>query len=278
MNIKIFQIYHKDEHIPHLVPGFTPYDNSENLSPNEREYPLLKKCDEIARRERLDLWGAVTWKWIMKFHVTSDRIFDHINRNSGYDVYFFSPWPSHVPLMYNVWEQGQWCHEHMLTIVEDIFPRIGLKKDLIYQPMDRTDIVFGSNCIATPKFWKHYFSFADQFVNCIPELPPNIRELYEGDTGYTDSTINYFSFIQERLLSTFLSINKKHFKVLPFQDNEDLLTPDLCRVGLLKTLALERQDPALLEAWRLERNKFKSNVYPNTFDWAEQWIPRYKQK
>lgn len=273
MKIKVFQLYfHKDQIEYYREPEFYPFDNTANLTPDLREYPLLKKCRDIAIQEKLDLWGAVSWNYRFKYEISSTDLLKLIKNIPGYDAYLVNAFANHVPLIYNVWEQGQWCHPHMLHIMEEVFPLMGFDKELLYHPMDRRSIFWGSSAIANLKFWDAYFEFADKFVLAIDKLSPNTKKLYHGNTAYIDRNISYFSFIQERLFSTFVYINQKKFNILPLQINEEQFEPHLDKLTLLKTIAIERQDRNILNDWRIIRNQYVGSLYPNYTDLAEQWI------
>lgn len=280
--IKIYQLYYKDEQVPFLEPAFTPFDNRSNLYPNEREYPLLKQCRDLAVNDNVELWGGVSWNYVEKYNTDPNYIFSWIERNPGYDVYFVDPYTTQSPIIYNVWEQGQWCHPYIIDITEELFQIAGQDLSILYQPMDRKTIIWGSSCIAGKSFWDEYFKFADNILSGISLLSPGTKIKYESPC-YTDTSINYFSFIQERLMSTFIHINRKKYKILPFHCNEDLFIaddPEILKLTHLKTLALERGDSSLLEYWRNLRKRLWKYFYnePNLIDWAEKWIPLYNTK
>lgn len=275
--VKIFQLYFREEQRAFLNPEFTPFDNTANENPNDREYPLLKKCRAIAQKEGLDFWGAVPYNYGVKVGEPPSEIFGLIERNPEYDAYFIDCFTNHSAVIYNVWEQGQWCHPHMMEIMETIFPMIGLNRDILYQPMDRHSIFWGSMIIANEKFWSSYFELADRFAAAVKNLPPHIHRLYKSNTGYTDSSIDYFSFIQERLLSTFVFINRKRFKVLPFHLNEVNMTDMLYNLNTLKTLAIEQKDWRILHKWIYGRNMILKTIYPDTEtpDLASYWLQKF---
>lgn len=279
MNVKIYQLFYKNEQIPYLEPEFTPLDNRTNLYPNEREYPLLKKCRNVAIANGVDLWGGVSWNYSVKYTTSPADILSLIDRNPGYDVYLIDPYTTQSPVIYNVWEQGQWCHPHIIEITEELFNLANLNKNILYQPMDRSTILWGSSCVAGKEFWDSYFEFADNIFSKLDLLSDDLKSKYNSSC-YTDTSINYFSFIQERVLSTFIHINRKKYKILPFHCNENFFAydnPEFLKLTHLKMLALERKDPTLLEQWRILRPNLRSYFYkdPNLIDWAKEWIPLY---
>jgi len=284
MKTKIWQLYFRNDQLPHLLPGFTPFDNTANLTPDLREYPLIKQCRDLALDEGIDLWGAIPWSWYDKCSLDHAGFLTHIDRNPGYDVYFFNPFANHMPIVYNVWEQGQWCHPNMVAIMEEIFSLMGYPNAL-YQPMSRADIFWGSVCIGNEKFWDQYFIFADRYIEAIDQLTPEGRRMHDGDTSYRGTSLTHFSFIQERLMSTFVSLNTNGLKIMPYQHCENFFGPEgtigtkLFSLSMLKTIGIERREPYILNQWRHLRNQVKPMLYPNqNIDWAEKWIPKWTQQ
>lgn len=267
--INIYQLYFKEEHRQYLNPLYIPYDNTANPAPTLREYPLLKDCCRLAIADGADLWGGVSWNYRMKFssgdRIISDDLFhNHIKANPGYDAYFFNPFTNHVPLVYNVWEQGQWCHPHIIAIMEKIYPLMGIDPKVLTIPQTRSNIFWGSMCIANKNFWNGYINHAEEFISAIQKLDPYTKYLYDGSTGYVDSTINYFSFIQERLMATYLA--NSGLKVMPFHINEDIAEDWVIQLNALK----DRGD---WTNWLITRNEILPKIYPgNNIDWASWWI------
>jgi hypothetical protein len=265
-NFKIYQIFFRDDQIATLNPFFVPYDNRINLYPNEREYPILKQCYQRSLGDGVDFWGAVSWNFHLKFGDSTCRtemLHNHIRNNPGYDVYFFNPETSAVAVSWNVWEQGQWCHPHMISIIQELFPLLGLPAEDYKRPQGFHNMFFGSMCIASNKFWEEYFAFADRYVNSISKLSPAVRVLHDGSAGYKDPTINYFSFIQERLMSWFVAGSQ--YRVLPFHNGMEKLPQD-CFV--LEDLKSQRRIREYCEL----RSHLKPYIYPkNDIDWAHRW-------
>lgn len=272
--IRIYQLYFKEEQKQFLNPLFYHYDNTINLNSNDREYPLLKECYKISVEDKVKLWGAVSWNYKYKFssnELISDSCFlDYINDNPGYDVYFFNPFTNHVPIIYNVWEQGQWCHPHMITIMEHIIPLMGLDVDILYKPQTRDTICFGSMCVGNKDFWDGYFQLAEKFVGAIEKLDIYSKYLFNMSAAYIDTKINYFSFIQERLMSLFVS--QSDFKVMPFHVNETIAEPYVVELNELKKN--NRWDE-----WLIKRQPYIKNIYPGEkVNWADKWLNEINSK
>ena len=281
MHLKIFQLYFQQDQIQFLDPAFTPFDNTKNLQPLLREYPLLLQCRDLAKKDNVEYWGATSWKWMANFGVSPAEFISHIQRNEGYDVYTIDPWPHLSTVVYNQWEQGQWCHPHIVEVMEHMFPLMGVDKDILYQPTDRTTLVWGHNAVCSRIFWDRYFEFTERYVSNIKNLPPRIRELHDGHANYgydskVESNLTYFPFIQERLFSTFLLLHRHKLKILPYKVNEERHPDALHMLNALKGIAIERKDPAILSKWRNRRGPSLTPLYPDPkIDWAEKWIPKF---
>jgi hypothetical protein len=278
--VRIYQLYFLPEQVQHLNPLFTPYDNTANLEPNQREYPLIRECFNLVKSTDIDLWGTVPWNYKFKFSsgamIPDEYFLDHIHNNPVYDVYFFNPFTNHVPIVYNVWEQGQWCHPHMITIMEHIFPIMGIDVSILYQPQCNRSIFWGSMCVANNNFWQGYFEFVEKYIAAVDKLPDNIKALHDHSAAYRTTGINYFSFIQERLMSTYVSLNLDKFKVLPFHINEHSLSDELVTLNNLKKQAIINNDHALITQWTEQRISQKCSVYQNDdIDWAKIWNKRF---
>lgn len=269
--INIYQLYFRPDQRQYLNPLYIPYDNTSNPAPSLREYPLLRDCCRLAREDGADLWGGVSWNYRMKFESPGTRLEDdlfyrHIRSNPGYDAYFFNPFTNHAALVYNVWEQGQWCHPHILTVMEKIYQNMGLDPGVMYKPQNRGSIFWGSMCIGNSKFWGGYIDHAERFVSAIDKLDPYTRYLYSGSTGYVDTTINYFSFLQERLMSTYLA--ESGLKIMPFHINEGYADGWVTRLNILK-------GEGRWGEWLQERAAIIPTLYPgHLVDWASRWIKK----
>jgi hypothetical protein len=80
---------------------------------------------------------------------------------------------------------------------------------------------------------------------------------------YTDSAVEYFPFIQERLMSTFIHLSS--LKAMPFHINENTMPYELQRLNSLKATNQ-------LEQWLDLRQEIRKQMYPKSIDWAKTWI------
>lgn len=264
VNIKIYQAYFDTYQIPYLDPEFIPIDNTKNLQPELREYPLFLKCREQAVQDSADIWGYMSWKWKQKlFNLSAIDVINHISSNPGYDVYFFSP--INTTSYYNVWEQGSGCHPHLLDIMTEVFPLMGVDPAILYQPMPNSVSFFALYCAGNSKWWNGLIDFTTKFVNTIPLLSHDVKRLYDSSATYAhDTSLNYFPFIHERLLSTYLLLNQHTLKILPYYNTVNTPVDDMLET--IKVTAIEKNDQLLSDAWFRLRNSY----YPtNTNNWSD---------
>lgn len=264
MNIKIYQAYFDNSQLAHLDPEFVPLDNTENLQSDLREYPIFRKCRERAIQDNADVWGYMSWKWKHKLpNLNASNIINRIADNPGYDVYFFNY--TKTTFYYNVWEHGSIFHKHILEIMTEAFSLMGVDTDILYQPMTNEVSFFALYCAGNARWWNGLIDFTTRFLNVIPLLSPRVRELYETSADYANDTkLNYFPFIHERLLSTYLLLNKDNLKILPYHNVEN--QPFENMLENIKTEASRTFDQSLADAWFRLRNSY----YPGFENWASK--------
>lgn len=122
MKIKIYQSFFDQSHLNLLTPEFTPFDNSKN-NPDLRETGIQMSCYADAIANNADIWGVFSWKWKEKLpNLSATQILNYLDRNPGYDVYFFNPFSELESYVPNVWEQGQMFIPICWLFVRSYFP------------------------------------------------------------------------------------------------------------------------------------------------------------
>jgi hypothetical protein len=274
MKFKIFQPYYNEQQRAQIDPGFEPFDNLKNPMPELREYYINLMLRDVASSSDLDLWGNFSPRWKEKLSgYTSADVIERINQNPGYDVYFFNGFIDQVLQSYNVWEQGVWHHTHLIKIMEETLPIMGIDPAVVYQPMGRDVAFYACYCVATKEFWNGYLELVTKFLDCMPLYPLHIQNLVCSPSNYDrEPTLWYFPFIQERLFSTYLLLNAGKYNVLPYHHNEDMYTTKYGYLLDLKDRAIASNSKEFLEQWRLGRN--------STFNWPDHckdWIVNFKK-
>lgn len=212
MNIKLFQIYFKPEQLADIDPLLTPFDNTENRYPEQREYHNFMRLYHEGLTKDLDLWGAFGPRWQEKLMFPARDIFQSVQENPRYDVYLFNHGRVVDALTTNVWEHGDLYHTGIIEVAEHLIRQLGYDARVVYQLMDDKVTCYCSYFLATNAFWNEYLEFLTRAKEILDNLPNgDIKKTYLNSANYLrDQNLNLFPFIIERLFSTYLTINKNY--------------------------------------------------------------------
>ena len=249
MSYRIYQAYYKPDQVRHLDQRFIPYDNTTSQQHEYREYPVFLDIRKQSLNDDIDKWGYFSWKYKEKLPgLTGDTICRQIEDNPDYDVYFWNPFSNYTVTAYNVWEQGQYFHKHLLKIMEHIFPLIGLDVNWLYKPMLPDVIYFGLYCVGNRKFWDGFLALATKYKESIDLLPDNIKRLHNGPADYAPfPDLWYFPFIHERLLSTYLQVNYNKLRIWSYHHDFQQYGDVWHLMYSVKTNAIRTNDPNLYQ-------------------------------
>jgi hypothetical protein len=214
MNYKLFGVCFKQEHFDNLDKNFTPFNNMENKFPRMREYPLLLRAyEENKDNPDIDAWGLFGPKFLKKWRLPSDTLVNAIENNPDNDIWLFNHARIISSITLNVWEQTEYLNG-MRTLAEYVFKKLEIPAEVL-RTMTYSDItVYCHYVVAKKSFWNEYIPFLKKIKYELDILPPNLKEILNRNANYhDDSNLNYFPFIIERMLTTFLVLNKKQFKI-----------------------------------------------------------------
>lgn len=205
MEIKIHQIFYKEEQRPHLDPAFIPYDNSGSRPPHNFEYSVFV-TNFMQGRIQEALTGFVSWKFNQKTGVTGKDFMGFIESHPGYDVYFINPFPDQSCFR-NVWEQGDHFHPRLTEITRELLTKAGYRIDLKSFDNRMDSLCYCNYWVGTPEFWRKYMDFIRPLYKYITEKATS--EELEILNVKADKLIEapYPPFIFERMFSTFLALN-----------------------------------------------------------------------
>lgn len=210
MNYKIFQIYFEKDQIEKVDPLFTPFDNTENLNPELREYQSFKRIYEEGHTKDLDAWGVFGPRWNQKLKYSANHIHNAIKSNPGRDVYIFNFAKIVCAYHYNVWEQGEPHHKGIVPVSRHVLNNIVGNDKVIDTVMYEDTMCYSSYFVATRKFWNEYMPFLYKVKKELDNLPPELDKIYKSSANYRrDMSLNLFVFIIERMFSSYLIMNKK---------------------------------------------------------------------
>lgn len=263
MNYKLFQICFEEDQIKDVDPLFTPFDNTENPKPEEREYyNFLKVWDnENGILDGVDAYGMFGPRWQEKLRYGSKDIAYEIENNPGYDVYLFNHARIVDALFFNVWEQGEHWHPGIRQVAQKALELAGYDSNVINDLMFDQTTCYCSYFVATKEFWSDYLDFLVRIKYYLESLPEEEKKIYEGSAGYArDRNLNLFPFIIERMFSTFLVLNREKYKVHAKEYNYRVYEGQigefagvLSALSNLKTLTLKHDSQEIFKQWNTIR-------------------------
>ena len=251
MKFRIFQSYYEPQQKTLLDSEFTPLDNTDNLNPELREYPILKKCHRLAQEQGLDAWGYFSWRWREKLgDVAARDVLKFIEDNAGHDVYIFNPQAEFSVACINVWEHGQYYHPKILEIMKRVYPGMSLGIKNLYQLMHPDTMFFSQYCTASMRFWDDYFLFLDRYINYIPNMDKDTQTLHDSSADYArDFDLGHFPFIIERLLSSFVAMTTDKYKIKTLHYHTVPRDYIYDKLYFLKESAIRYQDQRIVYEW-----------------------------
>jgi hypothetical protein len=260
--MKIFQIYYKPEQKLTLDSKFIPYDNTENPSPDLREWYIWNK-EFKSLYDTEDYWGFVSSKFKEKSNLTGDQVFDHISKNPGVDVYLFNPCIANEALFANPWEQGDIYHPNISNIANTFLHKIGYPeinvRDIL---MDSSTMIFTNYIVGSKHFWKGFMEFSQKlFDECEKDKQFKDQVFGVGASNYAlDGSLSMFSFLIERLVPTYLILF--NIKTLAYKYSSNSLSPkynkyiaDTDTLSTMKVLINKYGSSELFACWNHFRLK-----------------------
>jgi hypothetical protein len=221
MNLKIYQIYYKPEQLSTLDSNAIPLDNTENLNPGLREYPIFKKGMDQAIKDGATHFGFLSPKFEDKARCSVKKFQDFCEGafNAGADVVFLNPKFVLEAVSTNVFTQGEVWHPGICDLTNTILFRMyktsnANKLDVRNFLMNKHVYAFCNYFVGSVKFWKGYTHFVDHFLAEV-DKDEKIRSLmYEVSAGYNfDKAIPFYSFVVERLFSAYLFLYSTTLKI-----------------------------------------------------------------
>lgn len=218
MRLRIYQTFFDSTHYRILDKAFIPFNNIDNPQPELREYPLLKQLHD--KNINFDgHWGMLSWRWKEKTAIPGKELIQWIQENYWYDVYIINPYP-HIPEFHrNSINQGESDHKGLIRFTNKLLKHLGYNFDI-------RDADFPLNIISTchfyignQKFWNQWMSFMDTTIAIAKKDKYMHDYLYVKTSLYHGKELINFCFAMERLVSLFLYLNMKEYKVLhyPYQ-------------------------------------------------------------
>jgi len=256
-NMKVWQIYYKNEHLPQLEKAFIPWDNTANPHPEFQEWYVWNKEHQQCLDDGLDYWGHISWKFRQKTNLSGEKFIEWINANPGYDLYFVNPSIANESCFINGWEQGDMYHPNISQIGNMFLEKIGYKDvDVTTILMDRRITMWCNYLVGSRKFWIKFMEFGEKLFSEAAKDPKfNHLVFGEGGSRYAfNPALPMFIFLIERLVPTFIEL--EGIKCLAYQHTDATIhekyrpyIADIRALSDLKVAINEHNDDNLFHVW-----------------------------
>ncbi len=214
--IKIHQIYYKNEQKKNLEASFHPYYNDSNVGKKWFEYGVFKKEFEKRSIPLNGFIGYMSWKFYTKTDVHGKKFIEFIEKNPGFDVYFINPFLMESLMFQSQWENGEFHHRGITEITNNVFKSIGYDSHILEKPQ-KSDIQLYSNYwVGNESFWLKYMSYTLPVYRYVENLTDT--ELLKLILTNADKKIQatYIPFIMERLF-TLLLMSDSSIRYMPYR-------------------------------------------------------------
>jgi hypothetical protein len=181
-------------------PDFLPFDVTADPQPERRETAHMLSFWRQGLHREYPVTGLLSPKFSGKTGIAGSIFNTFVTNNPGYDVWFLNPYPHYFYLAHNIWEHGEIWYPGLCERAARVFAAAGIAIDLNQFPRSTTSTLLFSN------FWAGTTNFWDQFMPFVSEMSKHAEQepaLFD-ECPYEHGTATYYSFIFERLFTTFL--------------------------------------------------------------------------
>lgn len=218
MNINLYQIQYDENTAAKDASGLLTFDCRENPEFLKREIAhLIRFYDEVVvHANNDDYFGLFSPKFTEKTKLSIFDVKAFIEQNIGQNIYLFNPFPMLVYKHLNMWEQGEAGHMGLQQITNQLFhqARIDFNVDSLHR-QNHKQVVYCNYWVANKLTFDKVMPLIKQ-LDLLCETDVEIREKILSHTHYTGGEACFYPFVFERILSTFLYLNK-NIKVLPYE-------------------------------------------------------------
>lgn len=217
MNLHLYQIWYDENSKPDQNSGLKAFDCRSNPEFLKREIAhLIRFYDEIVADSDDDNYFALlSPRFGEKTGLTVNEVSDFVLKNPEHDIYLFNPFPMHVYLDMNVWENGENRHTGLKKLTQHLFDTAGVDFDInIKHRNNINNTVYCNYWVASKSFLDHFISFIKNLDATIDNMPKHERDKYFSDATY-HTKASFYPFIFERLISSFLLLNS-NYSVKPY--------------------------------------------------------------
>jgi hypothetical protein len=247
MKIGIFQPFLDDKTKQLILAPAIAYDFTANPDPGSREILIYRKIMSEGLHRDFDVSGLFSYKFTDKSGVTPAELKDWVSSQPKHDVYLVNWIIPETLFNYNIWTCGERSHPGLLDLARVLFKKFDLGIDPLEIPWNYTGTCASNFWLATPEFWEEYFAFLNPMHDYMRRTPEfNRRARYR-----IDPTISFIPFINERLLTTYLFLNRERVRFTSYQFS------DAQRAKILKHafISLETYEATKQELEKLIQSK-----------------------
>lgn len=224
-NIYIYQIWYNEYTKPNNELGINPFDCRKEPEFLKRETAhLIKFYDEVVKYGAdNDYYALLSPKFYEKIKLTPKDIKYFIEKHSGYDIYLFNPYPTNIYTHTNVWEHGDDYHSGIKNITQELFKKAKLDFNInLHHQNNQDTAVYCNYWVAKKTFFDEYIAFIKNLDKVIENSDNEYKNKIFSPTWYfKEDNVCMYPFIFERLISTYLLINK-HIRTKPYLNYSDI--------------------------------------------------------
>lgn len=218
MDVKIYQIYWKQEQKRWIGPPAEPYWNENGGK--FYEYGVFQKVwrwqEDMSWPGPTDGYvGYLSWSATKKTSVSIQQFVDWIKSNPGYECYGLNP-KRYLPMFnnfkVNLWQQGQRYHPRLLEIAQDLFNKARYSIDLTEEKCDANSLLTCNYWVGNSQFWDDYMGFCEP-VSKQMEQYADISGA-EHNVFFAPYPKGYYPYVMERMWTTFVTNYNRKVKIL----------------------------------------------------------------
>jgi hypothetical protein len=209
MKIKAYQICYSPETMASVPEGFHALDYTDNSRPDWREFWPIRQF--LLNNYLADdtLYGFLSPKFNQKTGLDFASISEFINSNyTNQDIVTFSPFWDLSSIFKNVYEQGDFFHTGLLKTINSFSNQHLSGFNLENSITHSQNTIFCNYFFAKKRFWLEWLNLANNLYNASDIDGGSLALDLNTLTNYGDKNLPVKIFIQERLATTCLLLNK----------------------------------------------------------------------
>lgn len=248
MNIFLYQIQYDEYTAAKGDSGLFTFDCRQQPEFLKREIAhLIRFYDEVVvQANDEDYFGLFSPKFTDKTKLAISDVKEFIEQNIGRDIYLFNPFPMLVYKYLNMWEQGEATHIGLQQIANQLFNLADIDFDVKSSHRQNCGQVVYCNYWVANKLTFDKIMPLIKKLDFLCESDIEIRDKIFNHTDYIGEEVCFYPFLFERVLSTYLFLNKD-IKIQAYE--------------------YEASHPVIRSLKKLERKFYQSSIRTAFRDW-----------